>query len=100
MPRSRAKSRTGIYHVILRGVNRQTILEDEEDATKFMQTLEEYQKKSQFKLYAYCLMGNHVHLLVKEEKEDLGVTMRRIGASYVYWYNWKYERLPRVAEFG
>lgn len=93
MPRAaREKSSTGIYHVILRGMNRQTIFEDEEDSIKFIQTLSEYQKKSGFKLYAYCLMGNHVHLLVKEEKEDLGITIKRIGASYVYWYNWKYER--------
>lgn len=93
MPRTaREKSRTGIYHMILRGLNRQTIFEDEEDATKFMRTLEHYQKECEFKLYAYCLMGNHVHLLMKEGKEKLGITMRRIGASYVYWYNWKYER--------
>jgi putative transposase len=31
-------------------------------------------------------------MLIKEEKEDLGIIMRRIGASYVYWYNLKYER--------
>jgi len=37
-------------------------------------------------------MGNHVHLLIKEETEELGVIMRRIGASYVYWYNRKYNR--------
>ena len=63
MPRTaREKSRTGIYHIILRGINRQTIFEDEEDGTKFMQNSEEYQIISGFKLYAYCLMGNHVHL--------------------------------------
>lgn len=93
MPRTaRKKSKTGVYHMILRGINRQTIFEDEEDATQFLQTLDKYQKESRFKLYAYCLMGNHAHLLVKEESEDLGIAMRRIGASYVYWYNWKYER--------
>ncbi len=37
-------------------------------------------------------MGNHIHLLLKEEKEELGIIMRRIGSSYVYWYNWKYKR--------
>jgi uncharacterized protein YdbL (DUF1318 family) len=37
-------------------------------------------------------MGNHLHLLIKVEKEDLGIIMRRIGAGYVYWYNWKYNR--------
>ncbi|MCF8009872.1 MAG: transposase [Clostridiales bacterium] len=93
MPRrAREKSRTGIYHIIMRGMNRQTIFEDEEDSIKFIQTLDVYQKKCKFKVYAYCLMGNHVHLLVKEGKEELGITFRRIGASYVYWYNWKYER--------
>ncbi|MGI6308202.1 MAG: REP-associated tyrosine transposase [Dethiobacteria bacterium] len=88
----REKSGTGIYHVLLRGINRQTIFEDKEDAGKFMQTLGACQEKSGFKLYAYCLMGNHVHLLIKEEKEDLSIVMQRIGASYVYWYNQKYER--------
>jgi len=37
-------------------------------------------------------MTNHVHLLVKEGKEDLGPIFKRIGASYVYWYNWKCNR--------
>lgn len=86
------KSSTGIYHMILRGINRQTIFEDEEDAVKFLQTLREYKKESEYEIYAYCLMGNHIHILIKEGKEELGMAMRRIGASYVYWYNWKYER--------
>jgi REP element-mobilizing transposase RayT len=93
MPRTvREKSNTGVYHAILRGINRQTIFEDEEDATKFVETLGECRKKSEFRLYAYCLMGNHVHFLVKEGREDLGVTVKRVGASYVYWYNRKYGR--------
>jgi len=54
--------------MILRGTNRQTIFEDVEDAAMFLQTLEKYQEKSKFKLFAYCLMGNHVHLLVKRRK--------------------------------
>lgn len=37
-------------------------------------------------------MGNHIHLLLHELKEETGIIMRRIGASYVYWYNWKYKR--------
>lgn len=93
MPRiSREKSRSGIYHIMLRGINRQTIFEDEKDNGRFLDTLKEYKDVSGYKLYAYCLMGNHVHLLMKEEQEDLSTIMRRIGASYVYWYNMKYER--------
>ena len=94
MPRdAREKSKSGIYHIILRGINKQTIFEDEEDAVKFLQTLEHYKEKSGYKIYGYCLMGNHIHLLIKEEKDELGIVFRRIGASYVYWYNWKYERV-------
>ncbi len=37
-------------------------------------------------------MNNHVHLLMKEGEEPLSTAFRRIGASYVYWYNWKYSR--------
>ncbi len=93
MPRAaREKSNTGIYHVILRGHNRQVIFKDEEDATRFLHTLKKYQEPGDYLVYAYCLMSNHLHLLLKEEKEELGIIMRRVGASYVYWYNWKYER--------
>jgi len=93
MPRTaRKKSKTGVYHIILRGINRQTIFEDDEDAVKFLQTLERYKLENEYELYAYCLMGNHIHILIEENQEELGNSMRRIGASYVYWYNWKYER--------
>jgi putative transposase len=92
MPRTgRQKSKTGIYHIILRGINRQTIFEDEEDSKKFLQLLLKYKNEGRYKIYGYCLMGNHIHLLIKGE-EDLGIVMRRIGASYVYWYNFKYDR--------
>ncbi len=93
MPRvAREKSITGIYHVMLRGINRQIIYEDVEDYQKYLETLKNYQENSSYTIYAYCLMSNHIHLLIKEDKEDLGIAFRRIGASYVYWYNWKYGR--------
>ncbi|WP_330368771.1 transposase [Alkaliphilus metalliredigens] len=77
-----------MYRIVIRGINKQIIFEDEEDSKKYLHTLLEYKDKGEYKIYAYCLMGNHIHILMKEEKEDLGITMRRIGASYVYWYNW------------
>ena len=93
MPRvAREKSSTGIYHVMLRGINHQIIFEDDGDYQKYIDTLKTYQKKSGYIIYAYCLMDNHLHLLMKEETENLGIAFRRIGASYVYWYNWKYGR--------
>ncbi|WP_366923744.1 transposase [Metallumcola ferriviriculae] len=93
MPRrARKKSSTGIYHVILRGINRQIIFEDDEDYEKLLETLKQHKDISGCKIFAYCFMSNHIHLLLKEGEEDLGTTFRRIGATYVYWYNWKYNR--------
>ncbi|TKD70747.1 transposase [Pseudalkalibacillus hwajinpoensis] len=93
MPRkARKKSSTGVYHVVLRGINRQTIFEDEEDKRKFLEVLARYKTKSGIELYAYCLMDNHVHLLVKETEESLSMFMKRLSSSYVYWYNLKYGR--------
>jgi len=97
MPRrAREKSKTGIYHMILRGMNRQTIFEEEEDAQKFLEVLDYYKELIGYKIYAYCLMGNHIHLLLQEGSEELGIFMRRIGASYVYWYNKKYQRIGHL----
>ena len=93
MPRSeRKKSSSGIYHVMLRGINRQTIFKDKEDNEKFLEVLNDCKVLSEFELFGYCLMGNHVHLLIREGKESLGFLFKRIGARYVFWYNRKYKR--------
>ena len=68
---SRIRSKSGIYHIIMRGINRQTIFEDEEDYEKFIETLKKYKEICGYELYAYCLMGNHLHILLKEGKELL-----------------------------
>jgi len=93
MPRTaRKKCESRIYHAMLRGINRQQIFEDREDYEKFLSVLKDVKLISGFKLYAYCLMGNHIHLLIKEEQEGLDQIFRRIGSRFVYWYNAKYDR--------
>ncbi len=97
MPRkAREKSSTGIYHIMVRGINRQCIFEDEEDHIKFLQVLEKYKEICRYEIYAYCLMGNHVHLLLKTREEPLEQIMRRLCACYVYWYNTKYDRVGNL----
>ena len=92
MPReAREKSQTGIYHVIIRGANRQEIFHDDEDRIRFLDTIERYKTSFKIKIYGWCLMGNHVHLLLEEGSEELSVTMKRIGVSYVSYYNSKYQ---------
>ncbi len=103
---ARIQSNTGVYHVVLRGVNKQQIFECTEDYLRFVnilraQTLQEqdetgHNSKPHFVLYAYCLMGNHVHLLIKELGEPLAQTMKRISSSYVCYYNHKYGRIGQL----
>ena len=93
MPRqARQKSKTGIYHIIKRDINRQDIFHDDEDKNVYLERLSNYKNQCGFEIYAYCLMNNHVHLLLKEDAVNISDIMKRMGASYVYWYNWKYNR--------
>lgn len=93
MPRqARQLSQSGIYHLILRGINKQVIFEDNEDREKFIWCLQYYKELGQYEVYGYCLMDNHIHLLIKEGKEPIAKTMKRIGVSYVSWFNRKYDR--------
>lgn len=87
---ARQKSRSGIYHIMWRGANKQEIFHDEEDCKVILDSFLKYKAKLEVRVYAWCLMNNHVHLLVKEGNEPISDTMKRIGVSYVGYYNSKY----------
>ncbi|MFA5636602.1 MAG: transposase [Anaerovoracaceae bacterium] len=96
MPRqARRKSSTGIYHVMLRGVDKRAILLDEQDNKKFIQHLKKSKTDGGFELYAYCLMTNHVHLLIKEN-EEIGNSIKRISVRYAAWHSKKYDRIGHL----
>ncbi|MFA9559282.1 transposase [Evansella sp. AB-rgal1] len=91
MPReARKKSKTKIYHIMWRGANGQEIFHDDEDRLAFLDTIMKYKKRMGLKVFAWCLMSNHVHLLIKEGDESISTTMKRIGVCFVSHYNWKY----------
>jgi putative transposase len=93
VPRTaRRKSQSGIYHIMLRGINKQTIFFDNEDMARLHSTILRFKKTSDFQLYAYCFMPNHIHLLIREVQEPISRIMQKISISYVFWYNQKYER--------
>ena len=97
MPRrAREKSESGIYHVMVRGINRQDIFHDEEDYSQYLEAMNRAKIISKFEIYGYCLMSNHVHLLLHEKEETISSVMKRIGVSYAWWYNKKYDRAGHV----
>jgi putative transposase len=66
MPRyAREKCESGIYHIMIRGINQQDIFHDDEDCLRFLETLYKVKGNEDFKLLAYCLMSNHVHFIEK-----------------------------------
>ena len=89
---SREKSNSGIYHILIRGINRQNIFENNEDRIQFIDLLYKNRKTTGYQLYAYCLINNHIHLLIKEGDINISNLMKRILTSYVYWYNWQHNR--------
>ncbi|MDO4510937.1 MAG: transposase [Bacteroidales bacterium] len=103
MPRlSRKISPTGVYHVMLRGLNRDAIFADEDDCRKFEKILRELTNPKDnnnqplppyCEIHAYCLMRNHIHLLMAEGVEPLSNTMKRLGVAYVSYYNKRHSRL-------
>ncbi|CQR46298.1 Transposase IS200 like protein [Paraliobacillus sp. PM-2] len=89
----RGKSSSGIYHVMFRGINKQIVFEDDDDRFNFLATLKKYKMISGYTIYGYCIMDNHVHLLIKESaEENLSKAIQRISSSFVLWYNKKYDR--------
>ncbi len=93
MPRtSRSKSNSGVYHILLRSIDQQPIFKKDAECERFLDILAVYQKKTGYQLYAYCLMVDHAHLLIQEGEDDISTTMKRIGTSYVNWFNWQYAR--------
>ena len=82
--------------MVFRGINKQRIFEENQDYEKFLYALQDHKEKSGYELYAYCLMSNHIHLLLREGTEELGISFRRIASKYVQWYNQKYERVGHL----
>ncbi len=80
-------------HVIQRGVDRQPIFFSDEDRIFYLDWLEEYAQKRGIFLHAYCLMTNHVHLLLSAPStEALAGLMQDIGRRYVQYVNRTYQR--------
>ena len=94
--RARELSPSGIYHVMTRGVNKMDLFYDDRDRYRYCEGLDKAKQKYEFALYAYCLMSNHVHLLMKENKTSISVVMQSIGVRYSMYFNAKYRRVGHL----
>ncbi|MEW5952564.1 MAG: transposase [Bacillota bacterium] len=97
MPRRpRIYSKTGIYHVIVRGNEKRKIFLDDEDRNKYFYYLIETKKVQEYTLYGYCLMDNHIHLLLYTKNNDISGLMKRINTRYAVYFNKKYDRVGHL----
>ncbi|MFX4262584.1 REP-associated tyrosine transposase [Pelotomaculum propionicicum] len=99
MPRQMRKlSESKIYHVMIRGNEKKDIFLDDEDREELLYIIREKNKEKKWNIYAYCLMNNHVHLLINEGVDEIARIMQRINISYAHYFNKKYKRVGHLLQ--
>ena len=97
MPRTaRAQSESGYYHVMLRGNERRDIFLDDEDRERYLHLLAKQVTNESIDIIAYCLMDNHLHLLIHDKGDKMASAMRSIGVSYAGYFNKKNNRIGHL----
>jgi len=90
---ARKLSESGFYHIVFRGINHQNIFEEEQDFEYMLEIFKKLKQEMQFEIHAYCLMTNHVHILLKESQTgDISTILKRLLTKYVMEFNKKYQR--------
>lgn len=98
MPRiKRVTSENACYHIITRGNQKQPVFLNPPDYDKYIFILIKYKKEYKFKLYCFCLMPNHVHLIIEvKEPPMLSKIMKCLNLSYTLFFNSKYEKVGHL----
>jgi len=86
-----------LYHVIVRGNHRQKTFRTQRDYQAYLERLARYRQKHKVSLYAYCLMPNHVHLLLECSQTPLAKFMQALQQSYTQYFNLAHRK---VADFN
>ena len=81
-----------VYHVIMRGNNKQNLFYEDSDRYLFIRRLKKYTEELQIDVYSYCLMSNHVHILIGKANKNMSKLIQRLATSYAMYFNRKYER--------
>ncbi len=98
MPRTaRITLTNACYHVITRGNQKQSVFINTLDYQQYLSLLVKYKKRFRFNLYCFCLMPNHVHLLIKVKNPILlNKIMRGLNLSYTLYFNSKYGKIGHL----
>jgi REP element-mobilizing transposase RayT len=81
-----------VYHVTLRGNERRPIFKTDGDRERFIQTLSDSVERYDVRLYLYCLMSNHVHMVLETPRGNLSRFMHRLQTSYTVYFNRRHRR--------
>ena len=84
------------YHVIVRGNQRQKIFRDDRDRLYYLGRVEHYRQRYRFRIYAYVLMSNHVHLLLEAGKTPLSKILQGIQFTYTRYFNRRYRTVGHL----
>ncbi|MBP1926363.1 REP element-mobilizing transposase RayT [Sedimentibacter acidaminivorans] len=88
MPRqARIKSSTGIYHIMIRGINKERIFSRVVHKNKIIEIIKNIRDDIEFDVIAYCIMDNHLHLLIKADEDKLETLMKKLNIKYAIYYN-------------
>ena len=85
-----------VYHLTSRGNARNKIFKDEQDRGKFLEVLDSVVKRYNWLCHAYCLMGNHYHLLIETPDANLSIGMRQLNGVYTQAYNRRHKKTGHV----
>lgn len=81
---------------MLRGNEKKDIFKCDEDKQRFIDTVYRMKQGHRFSLHAFCLMDNHVHMMISEGEDDIAKVIKRIAVSYVSYFNEKYKRVGHL----
>jgi len=87
------------HHIVQRGNNKSQIFFNDDDYRKYLYILKKFKNETECKVWAYCLMHNHVHLLLTPQRQDaLAKCMQKVSLSYTKYVNYRYKRTGRLWE--
>lgn len=83
----RRRSETGVYHVVVRGNGRQVLFYDDADRQAFLAMLARRTSDVGMSIWAWCLMSNHVHMLLEDQRNELSHAMQLLLTGYARYFN-------------